>query len=81
MDDPVNRVDAWGLKPYFCKWTKCDEDGTIQGDYQPIEGKKDELPFLLDFSIPIGEKRYTILPSLEVDPFFDYYKNKEATKE
>ncbi|MBU1229189.1 MAG: hypothetical protein KKA55_07875 [Proteobacteria bacterium] len=89
VDDPVNRVDVWGLageeagndsKPYFCEWgwAKCDDNGTMQGKYNPIEGDKDTLPFLLDFSVPIGGKRYTILPDLVVDPFRAIYERKQS---
>jgi hypothetical protein len=87
VDDPVNRADAWGLEgeetgkrktsrednPY-CKVYPCDDNGTMQGDYKPIEGDKNALPFLLDFSVPIGVKRYTIIPSPEVDPFVWHYE-------
>jgi RHS repeat-associated protein len=89
VDDPVNRVDAWGLesegansgdKPYYCRWSKCDDNGTLQGDYKPIEGDKAALPFLLDFSVPVGGKRYTILPS-EIDPFREYYERNQKEED
>ena len=82
----MNRVDAWGVegeaagskKPYYCWWTECDDKRTMQEDYKPIEGDKDTLPFLLDFSIPIGDKRFTIIPDPLVDPFvWHYEKNKK----
>ncbi|PKN07233.1 MAG: hypothetical protein CVU73_13315 [Deltaproteobacteria bacterium HGW-Deltaproteobacteria-8] len=58
VDDPVNRVDMWGLesdgnKPYFCNWAKCDENGTLQGDYMPIGIHKGAEPIITDFSVPI----------------------------
>jgi RHS repeat-associated protein len=89
VDDPVNRTDAWGLesegansgdKPYYCRWSKCDDNGTLQGDYKPIEGDKAALPFLLDFSVPVGGKRYTILPS-EIDPFREYYERNKKEED
>lgn len=63
VDDPVNRVDVWGLegeeadskKPYYCWWTECDGKGTMQGDYKPIEGAQGKEPFLLDFSFPLPD--------------------------
>ena len=65
----------------YCKVYPCDDNGTMQGDYKPIDIHEGTLPFLLDFSVPIGGKRVTILPSPEVDPFYDYYKRKEGKAE
>jgi RHS repeat-associated protein len=64
LDDPVNRVDVWGLeaedaekggKPYYCGLSGgvCDENGTLQGDYKPIDIHSGKEPFLLDFSVPL----------------------------
>ncbi|MDQ7834233.1 MAG: RHS repeat-associated core domain-containing protein [Humidesulfovibrio sp.] len=58
VDDPVNRVDVWGLddagnKPYFCNWAKCDENGTLQGDYIPIGVHPGAEPIVTDFSVPL----------------------------
>ena len=74
VDDPVNRVDVWGLawsmfdggddaatnddateqKPHtgrddnpYCKEYPCDDNGTMQGDYKPIDIHNGALPFLL----------------------------------
>lgn len=102
MDDPVNRVDAWGLEgekatPYFCRWTECDDKGTIQGDYKPIEGRKDSLPFLLDSSVPVPkqitdwlqigdpsdpkETRAPVMFDPIVDPFLKYFEGTQKTRE
>lgn len=79
VDDPVNRVDAWGLWSLFgfgaeeqksgegtteqsrtarddnpyCKVYPCDDNGTMQGDYKPIDIHPGAKPFLLDFSVPV----------------------------
>jgi RHS repeat-associated protein len=96
VDDPVNRVDVWGLawslfgggsepaaadggqespKPRtgrddnpYCKDNPCDDNGTMQGDYKPIEGREGVLPFMLQYHFmdPI------------VWPFMNHYeRNKE----
>jgi len=74
VDDPVNRVDVWGLesednKPYFCNWAKCDENGTLQGDYMPIDIHEGALPFLLQ------------APDLTVTPFMRYYEQKQQEQQ
>ena len=96
VDDPVNRVDAWGLWSLFgfgaeeqksgegnteqsrtgrddnpyCKVYPCDANGTMQGDYKPIEGRKDVPPFMIQF------------PMLDpiVWPFENYYERHKMEK-
>jgi len=96
LDDPVNRVDAWGLWSLFgfgaeeqksgegnteqsrtgrddnpyCKVYPCDANGTMQGDYKPIEGRKDVPPFMIQF------------PMLDpiVWPFENYYERHKMEK-
>ena len=56
----MNRVDVWGLesngnKPYFCNWAKCDENGTLQGDYIPIGVRPGAEPFITDFSVKVPD--------------------------
>jgi RHS repeat-associated protein len=98
VDDPVNRVDVWGLastdgKPYFCRWAKCDENGTMQGDYKPIDIHPGAEPFLTDFSVPLSKRftnwlgigdpndpkevRLPLLPDLIVGPFRNYYEEQQ----
>ena len=115
VDDPVNRVDKWGLwslfgadsggesaeksssgdesgnKPYFCNWAKCDDNGTMQGDYKPIDIHNGAEPFLLDNSFPIPdilagpfrgddiakEIRIPLGADLLVDPFRAYYERNK----
>ena len=78
VDDPVNRVDVWGLfslfgfdfggdsqdKPStgtgrddnpYCKVHPCDDNGTMQGDYKPIDIHPGAEPFLLDNSFPLPD--------------------------
>jgi len=75
----VNKVDAWGLesegansgdKPYYCRWSKCDDNGTLQGDYKPIEGRDGVPPFMIQFPMldPIAW------------PFENYYERHKIEK-
>ncbi|MDQ7835907.1 MAG: RHS repeat-associated core domain-containing protein, partial [Humidesulfovibrio sp.] len=95
VDDPVNRVDVWGLKsnddkPYFCNWSKCDETGTLQGDYIPIGVHPGAEPFLTDFSVKVPDTVAGLFRSdnstegiripLGIDyvtPFREYYERKK----
>ena len=89
VDDPVNRMDVWGLWSLFgfggeeqksgegnteqsrtgrddnpyCKVYPCDDNGTMQGDYKPIDIHHGAEPFVLDFSVP--------LPKAVTVPFWD----------
>ncbi len=97
VDDPVNRVDVWGLWSLFgfggeeqktdggntqqgrtgrddnlyCKVYPCDDNGTMQGDYKPIEGRKDVPPFMIQF------------PMLDpiVWPFESYHERHKVEKD
>ena len=81
VDDPVNRVDAWGLWSLFgfggeeqksgegnteqnrtgrddnlyCKVYPCDGNGTMQGDYKPIDIHPGAEPFVIDFSVKVPD--------------------------
>ena len=81
VDDPVNRVDVWGLWSLFgfggeeqksgegntaqgrtgrddnpyCKVYPCDDNGTMQGDYKPIDIHHGAEPFVTDFSVKVPD--------------------------
>ena len=62
--------DESGNKPYFCNWAKCDDNGTMQGDYKPIEGREGVPPFM--FQLPLDPI---------VDAFYIPWKNGWFDKE
>ncbi len=122
VDDPVNRVDAWGLWSLFgfgaeeqksgeenteqsrtdrddypyCKVYPCDDNGTMQGDYKPIDIHPGAKPFLLDFSAPVPksvtdflgmtskddtkEIRVPLLPDPLVYPFEKIYERNKEAQ-
>ena len=122
VDDPVNRVDAWGLWSLFgfgdeeqksgegnteqsitgrddnpyCKVYPCDDNGTMQGDYKPIDIHPAAKPFLLDFSVPVPksvtdflgmtskddnkEIRVPLLPDPLVYPFEKIYERNKEAQ-
>ena len=40
----------------YCKVYPCDDNGTMQGDYKPLDIRPNAEPFVLDFSVPIPKK-------------------------
>ena len=52
----------------YCKEYPCDDNGTMQGDYQPIETRKGGRTFVLDWFDPI------------VTPFMMYYDYNDGKK-
>jgi hypothetical protein len=107
LDDPVNRVDVWGLeaedaekggKPYYCGLSGgvCDENGTLQGDYKPIDIHEGALPFLIDPTVPLPKKitdavgmtdkddpkelRVPVMFDPLVEPFMRYHERNSSDK-
>ena len=75
----------------YCKVYPCDEQGTMQGDYKPIDIHHGAEPFLLENSVPIpkmltrpfqedgaGDKEIRIPLGIDyVDPFRSYYERNK----
>jgi hypothetical protein len=76
----------------YCKVYPCDEQGTMQGDYKPIDIHPGAEPFMTDFTAPLpdilagpfrgddGSRKAIRIPlgvDILVDPFRSYYERNK----
>jgi len=89
-DRPATDTGSNDNKPIFCNWAKCDENGTLQGEYIPIGVHPGAEPFLTDPSVPIPrfisdyfggggkEVRIPLVPDIIGGGFRRYFENQKS---